>query len=185
MVWSDTLKVNVYSINLIFDPTATLHLIWAIEFPVVILLFSCWALLNALGALALGAPVGLQYFEMTISWSLLMSSLTKTAWLAMFYICIPTGIALGYVYGGFVSWGLFSLALYIMGEALLMLPFAVLGFMVKPLQLKGFPPVESRKTLTSVETVSSVIDGILMNAMTWELMVSWAHEKCVKHGEGH
>jgi MFS family permease len=24
----------------------------------------------------------------------------KTAWLAMFYMCIPTGIALGYVYGG-------------------------------------------------------------------------------------
>ncbi|KAE8710915.1 formin-like protein 13-like [Hibiscus syriacus] len=34
------------------------------------------ALLNALGALALGAPVGLQYFERTISWTLLMSSLT-------------------------------------------------------------------------------------------------------------
>jgi len=27
----------------------------------------------------------------------------KTAWLAMFYMCIPTGIALGYVYGGLVS----------------------------------------------------------------------------------
>ncbi|KAK8641704.1 hypothetical protein V6N13_011082 [Hibiscus sabdariffa] len=90
---------NVYSINLIFDPTGTLRLIWAIEFPVVILLFSCFrqkpekcsylkaiargllglpvgALINALGALALGAPAGLQYFERTVSWSLLMSSLT-------------------------------------------------------------------------------------------------------------
>lgn len=27
----------------------------------------------------------------------------KTAWLGMFYMCIPTGIALGYVYGGLVS----------------------------------------------------------------------------------
>ncbi|KAE8658691.1 protein YIPF6-like [Hibiscus syriacus] len=90
---------NVYFINLISDTSATLRLIWAIEFPVVILLFSCCtqkpekcsylkaicrgllglpvgALLNALGALALGAPVGLQYFERTVSWSLLMSSLT-------------------------------------------------------------------------------------------------------------
>ncbi|KAE8686459.1 hypothetical protein F3Y22_tig00111061pilonHSYRG00095 [Hibiscus syriacus] len=198
MVWSDTLKVNVYSTNLISDPTTTLRLIWYLK------AISQGALLNALGALALGAPVGLQYFERTISWSLLMSSLTeeeegvkehaleltgrnevkfqnmpfcarvlvpadidvwyhflrpkgplgfmlclpthgaiigawfgtwpmpldwehrwqKTAWLAMFYMCIPTGIALGYVYGGFVS----------------------------------FSPVESRKPLTSVETVSSVID---------------------------
>ncbi|XP_039005994.1 uncharacterized protein LOC120133490 [Hibiscus syriacus] len=74
---------NVYSINLIFDPTSTLRLIWAIEFPVVILLYSCCrqkpekcsylkaiargllgipvgALLNALGAFALVEPVGLQ-----------------------------------------------------------------------------------------------------------------------------
>lgn len=27
----------------------------------------------------------------------------KTAWLAAFYMCIPTGYALGYVYGGLVS----------------------------------------------------------------------------------
>jgi hypothetical protein len=27
----------------------------------------------------------------------------KTAWLAMFYMCIPSGYALGYVYGGLVS----------------------------------------------------------------------------------
>ncbi|KAG4145840.1 hypothetical protein ERO13_D05G118400v2 [Gossypium hirsutum] len=81
---------HVYSLNLVFDPTKTLCLIWAIEFPVVILLFSCCrqkpekcsyftaiargllglpvgALLNALGALALGAPVGLQYLEKTVN----------------------------------------------------------------------------------------------------------------------
>lgn len=32
-----------------------------------------------------------------------------------------------------------------------MLPFAVLGFVMKPLQLKGFSPDESRKALTAVE----------------------------------
>ncbi|GMJ03873.1 hypothetical protein like AT2G22730 [Hibiscus trionum] len=83
----------------------------------------------------------------------------KTAWLAMFYMCIPTGIALGYVYGGFVG-GHFHWRYTFWGEALLMLPFAILGFVVKPLQLKGFSPVDSRKALTSVETVSSVIDGV-------------------------
>ncbi|XP_039005904.1 uncharacterized protein C1450.15-like, partial [Hibiscus syriacus] len=119
MAWSDSLKVNVYSINLISDPTATLRLIWAIEFPVVILLFSCCrqkpencsylkaisrgllelpvgALLNALGALALGAPVGLhKYFERTISWSLLMSSLTVKQ-LASFCETLPADIDVWY-----------------------------------------------------------------------------------------
>ncbi|MBA0618365.1 hypothetical protein Godav_027726 [Gossypium davidsonii] len=81
----------------------------------------------------------------------------KTAWLAMFYMCIPTGIALGYVYGGYVG-GHFHWRYAFWGEALLMLPFAVFGFLVKPLQLKGFSPVESKKALASVETVSSVTD---------------------------
>ena len=27
----------------------------------------------------------------------------KTAWLSLFYMCIPVGMALGYVYGGVVS----------------------------------------------------------------------------------
>ncbi|XVF57945.1 hypothetical protein PTKIN_Ptkin07bG0023200 [Pterospermum kingtungense] len=90
---------NVYSVNLVSDPKNTLRLIWAIECPVVILLFSCFrqkpekcsylkavargllglpagALLNVLGAWALGAPVGLQYLEKTINWSLLMSLFT-------------------------------------------------------------------------------------------------------------
>ncbi|XP_022740274.1 probable sphingolipid transporter spinster homolog 2 isoform X2 [Durio zibethinus] len=84
----------------------------------------------------------------------------KTAWLAMFYMCIPTGVALGYVYGGFVG-GHFHWRYAFWGEALLMLPFAVLGFVVKPLQLKGFSPVESKKALTSVETVSAITDGYI------------------------
>ncbi|XP_023733187.1 probable sphingolipid transporter spinster homolog 2 isoform X2 [Lactuca sativa] len=60
----------------------------------------------------------------------------RTAWLGIFYMCIPTGIAVGYVYGGLVGDGLgWRYAFF--GEAILMLPFAILGFVMKPLQLKG------------------------------------------------
>ncbi|XP_016647433.1 PREDICTED: probable sphingolipid transporter spinster homolog 2 [Prunus mume] len=64
----------------------------------------------------------------------------KTAWLAMFYMCIPTGIAVGYVYGGFVGDN-FSWRYAFWGEAFCMLPFAVLAFAMNPLQLKGFAPL--------------------------------------------
>lgn len=90
----------------------------------------------------------------------------KTAWLGMFYMCIPTGIAIGYVYGGQVgdhlSW---RWAFWI--EALLMLPFAVLGLFMKPLQLKGFSQTGSKKPLTSPltacpeEVVSNCGNGLL------------------------
>ncbi|XP_042412437.1 probable sphingolipid transporter spinster homolog 2 [Zingiber officinale] len=63
----------------------------------------------------------------------------KTAWLALFYMCIPSGIAIGYVYGGLVgSYLHWRVAFW--GESVLMLPFAILGFTIKPLQLKGFTP---------------------------------------------
>ncbi|KAH7663123.1 Organic anion transporter polypeptide protein [Dioscorea alata] len=68
----------------------------------------------------------------------------KTAWLAAFYMCIPTGIAVGYVYGGVVGSNLhWRYAFW--GEALLMLPFAILGFIMKPLKLKGFASSQSKK----------------------------------------
>ncbi|EOA29311.1 hypothetical protein CARUB_v10025591mg [Capsella rubella] len=60
----------------------------------------------------------------------------KAAWLGMFYMCIPSGVALGYVYGGYVGKH-FSWRYAFWGEAALMAPFAVLGFVMKPLQLKG------------------------------------------------
>ncbi|XP_071736932.1 probable sphingolipid transporter spinster homolog 2 [Rutidosis leptorrhynchoides] len=60
----------------------------------------------------------------------------KTAWLGIFYMCIPTGIAIGYVYGGVVGAG-FGWRFAFFGEAILMLPFAILGFVMKPLQMKG------------------------------------------------
>ncbi|XP_031390992.1 probable sphingolipid transporter spinster homolog 2 isoform X2 [Punica granatum] len=76
----------------------------------------------------------------------------KTAWLAIFYMCIPTGYALGYIYGGLVGSHL-NWRFAFFGEAILMIPFAFLGFIMKPLQLKGFAPRESSKAQTAIETV--------------------------------
>ncbi|KAL5556652.1 hypothetical protein UlMin_038888 [Ulmus minor] len=81
----------------------------------------------------------------------------KTAWLGMFYMCIPTGIALGYVYGGVVGDHL-NWRVAFWGEAILMLPFAILGFIIKPLNLKGFTHPDSKVALTTTETVTPVIE---------------------------
>ncbi|CAO2815824.1 unnamed protein product [Amaranthus hypochondriacus] len=76
----------------------------------------------------------------------------RTAWLGFFYMCIPVGYALGYIFGGLVGshlawrWAFFL-------EAILMVPFVILGFVMKPLQLKGFAPAGS-KALLLVETVA-------------------------------
>ncbi|KAI4367163.1 hypothetical protein MLD38_022931 [Melastoma candidum] len=78
----------------------------------------------------------------------------KTAWLAAFYMCIPTGYAIGYIYGGLVGTYL-NWRYAFWGEAIVMLPFAILGFIVKPLQLKGFSPVGSEKHLPDIETVDT------------------------------
>ncbi|CAM6039674.1 unnamed protein product [Sphagnum compactum] len=60
----------------------------------------------------------------------------SSAWLALFYMCIPVGIALGYVFGGVVGGSLgWRSAFWI--ESLLMLPFAIFGFMSKRIHLKG------------------------------------------------
>ncbi|KAF5453317.1 hypothetical protein F2P56_028229 [Juglans regia] len=88
-----------FSVNLVSHPSPTLLLVSIIECPIVILLYSRYrknrdectylkavgqgllglpvgALVNALGAIALGAPVGTQYFLKTINWSLMMSLFT-------------------------------------------------------------------------------------------------------------
>ncbi|KAI5438018.1 hypothetical protein KIW84_023945 [Lathyrus oleraceus] len=78
----------------------------------------------------------------------------KTAWLATFYMCIPAGTALGYVYGGLVG-SQFNWRVAFWGEAIFMLPFPILGFLIKPLQLKGFAPMESKQALTSNEANAS------------------------------
>ncbi|XP_010532077.1 PREDICTED: phosphatidylinositol-glycan biosynthesis class F protein-like [Tarenaya hassleriana] len=98
---------NVYAVDLVSDPYRTLRLIWSIEFPVVAIVYSLFrqkpdecsywraaarsiiglvtgALVNALGAIVLGAPVGLQYLWKTINWSLLMSVFTFVPAAAVF-----------------------------------------------------------------------------------------------------
>ncbi|PWA94470.1 major facilitator superfamily domain protein [Artemisia annua] len=60
----------------------------------------------------------------------------RSAWLGIFYMCIPTGVALGYVYGGLVGDG-YGWRYAFFGEAVIMIPFVILGFVMKPLQLKG------------------------------------------------
>ncbi|KAL2925744.1 putative sphingolipid transporter spinster-like protein 2 [Bienertia sinuspersici] len=77
----------------------------------------------------------------------------RTAWLGFFYMCIPVGYAVGYIFGGLVGSHLaWRWAFWL--EAILMVPFVILGFVMKPLQLKGFAPAGSRKA-SSVETVVS------------------------------
>eukprot|EP00850_Spirogloea_muscicola_P010489 SM000062S19875 [mRNA] locus=s62:154828:160098:+ [translate_table: standard] len=60
----------------------------------------------------------------------------KTKWLASFYMCIPAGVALGYVYGGVIA-SLLNWRAAFWLEALLMLPFAFFGFVAEPLQMHG------------------------------------------------
>ncbi|XP_054804842.1 PIGF/3-ketodihydrosphingosine reductase fusion protein isoform X1 [Prosopis cineraria] len=90
---------NVYSIHLVTEPSRTLFLIWIIELPIVILLYSRYrqnrkcctylravgrgllalpvgAAINFVGAVALGAPVTTQYIPKTVNWSLMMSLFT-------------------------------------------------------------------------------------------------------------
>ncbi|KAJ0699940.1 putative GPI biosynthesis protein Pig-F [Helianthus annuus] len=85
--------------NLIDYPLQTLCLLWLVQAPVVILVYSFFrkdknqssylkavargllgllvgAVVNALGAIALGAPVGSRYILRTLNWSLLMSAFT-------------------------------------------------------------------------------------------------------------
>ncbi|XP_026451709.1 probable sphingolipid transporter spinster homolog 2 [Papaver somniferum] len=73
----------------------------------------------------------------------------KTFCLGLFYMCIPVGIAFGYVYGGFVASHL-NWRCAFFGEAILMLPFVFLCFFMEPLQLKGFESGEATLT-TSVQ----------------------------------
>ncbi|VFQ87267.1 unnamed protein product [Cuscuta campestris] len=90
---------NIFSTDLISSPAQTLCLILVFESPVVLLLYSLFrrdpvqcsyfkslgrgllglpagAVVIGVGAIVLGAPVGFQYFRLTLHWSLLMSVFT-------------------------------------------------------------------------------------------------------------
>ncbi|XP_006303325.2 phosphatidylinositol-glycan biosynthesis class F protein isoform X1 [Capsella rubella] len=96
-----------YSVDLVSDPSLTLRLLWIIEFPIVVVTYSLFrinpekcsyvraigrsiiglisgALINALGAVSLGAPIGLQSLPKTIHWSFLMSVFTIVPATAVF-----------------------------------------------------------------------------------------------------
>ncbi|MED6169517.1 hypothetical protein PIB30_021975 [Stylosanthes scabra] len=81
----------------------------------------------------------------------------KTVWLAIFYMFIPAGYAIGYVYGGLVG-NHFGWRCAFWVEAALMFPFAILGFAMKPLQLKGMVPSGLTKVLAADTVVSGVQD---------------------------
>ncbi|CAK9309117.1 unnamed protein product [Citrullus colocynthis] len=88
----------------------------------------------------------------------------KTGWLGVFYMCIPTGYAIGYLYGGFVGQHLgWRYAFW--GEAILMVSFAVLGFVIKPLQLKGFAPQTTTNAPIPVDTTASSVKDDLQTKL--------------------
>ncbi|CAO2812950.1 unnamed protein product [Amaranthus hypochondriacus] len=96
-----------YYVNLISSPHSTLLILWVVQCPILILLSSFFrkdhgkcsylkavgrgvlglfsgALVFALGAISLGAPVGSKYVLSTINWSLLMSLFTFSPAAAIF-----------------------------------------------------------------------------------------------------
>ncbi|EFN51305.1 hypothetical protein CHLNCDRAFT_8328, partial [Chlorella variabilis] len=60
----------------------------------------------------------------------------KALWLGTFYCCIPTGYALGYIYGGLVGGSLGWRAAFLL-EAAAMLPFVVFCLRAPPISLRG------------------------------------------------
>lgn len=65
----------------------------------------------------------------------------KSSWLAAFYLCIPAGIAGGYIFGGLVAGALGWRAPFLL-EALLALPLIALLAGMPPLRLRGTSPHE-------------------------------------------
>ncbi|PIN17670.1 Sugar transporter/spinster transmembrane protein [Handroanthus impetiginosus] len=100
----------------------------------------------------------------------------KSAWLGAYYMCLPTGIAIGYAYGGLV--GQFSWRWAFWLEAILMLPLAITGFVMKPLQLKGLAPSVSKLVLAAAEDVSEevAVDSLKSSKLT-VLTIFWREMK--------
>ena len=64
----------------------------------------------------------------------------KTVWLAIFFLCVPAGYALGYIGGGLIAGPLGWRATFFL-EACLMLPFALFCAFAPPLALRKDPEV--------------------------------------------
>lgn len=77
---------------------------------------------------------------------------SKTLWLAAFYLCIPSGYAIGYLLGGLIATPLGWRAPFLL-EAAIMVPFVGLCACLPPLKLVG---TESRGMLTSSCALSAV-----------------------------
>ena len=67
-------------------------------------------------------------------------AVAKTRWLATFYLCIPVGYALGYVFGGLVAGPLGWRAAFLL-EAAAMLPFLAFCTFAPALDLRGAAPL--------------------------------------------
>ena len=87
----------------------------------------------------------------------------KTQWLAVFYLCIPTGYALGYIFGGLVAIPLGWRAPFLL-EALAMIPFI--------LYCSFAPPIDIRGTKDKGTACPSRV-----NQVTWDVVLSWLCRK--------
>lgn len=74
----------------------------------------------------------------------------KTAWLSLFYMCIPVGMALGYVYGGVVG-SLLNWRVAFWGEAIVMLPFAIFGFVSHPIKMQDIGQLDDNIQAESLQ----------------------------------
>lgn len=84
----------VYHVNIDIQLNVTFFSWWSLA-------FTCF--FNFIAACVQLSNVSASHI-MSVMWRMLiLLQCQKTAWLGIFYMCIPTGIAVGYVYGGLVS----------------------------------------------------------------------------------
>eukprot|EP01025_Chloroclados_australasicus_P016223 TRINITY_DN1804_c0_g3_i2.p1 TRINITY_DN1804_c0_g3~~TRINITY_DN1804_c0_g3_i2.p1 ORF type:complete len:470 (-),score=39.07 TRINITY_DN1804_c0_g3_i2:921-2330(-) len=69
----------------------------------------------------------------------------KSLWLGLFYMCTPAGQAIGYIFGGTVGAALGWRAVFFI-EAAAMLPLVVIGFIMKPIDLRKEATVERQRS---------------------------------------
>lgn len=73
---------------------------------------------------------------------------SKAKWFAAFYLCIPVGFALGYIFGGAVTAAASWRWTFVL-EGAAMLPFIVFALTAQPLQLRGSKPAGSAVSSSS------------------------------------